>query len=625
MSQKLGVLNFPTLDAYTVRGQDLELFQTYMKEAAKQGISTARSAGILIGGEIVHTAGLSFKVNKSVFQFENGDIALVDELRFTLEDADLVHPRIDRIEIKFKTIDGTVVKNNRNEDRTLDKTHEAEVIVVKGTPAAVPVVPVRTVGNISIAAIPLAAEQVELTTEEVDQTVDSYFDQSAFYIGSSDAKFRYHKDNLKFEVSTDGGATWDELVSRAAAESLSNKTLLDPKMDLATLDEIPTPANPPAGKYKIYFKNNGIMYMLKPNGEEIAIGSNVNSTDPFAFVKADNTTPCLFKVDALNISLKAGTRVMVDGALKVFLVNTPVTMPTLVTGSDFAVYVCHDNAVVASNNFTAPAGYTTANSRKIGGFHYGAIGPTETVAGGGFATVGNGMKWTQTDVNNIRGINQFSIWDLKFRPACADPRGMVLVANRFWVDIYFCNTNPETNGTSKYGSDVASGTVLPKIPTMFGGNGTSAYTAMDWYNANEIAKAFGKRLIRYEEFAVAAFGVTENQSLGGGTTTIPSTTRLAGYTSKWGLEQATGHHYTWGADSNFRPDGASPGYNWRNLNGGRGQLYIHNDLGLVYAIFGGHRDTAAISGSRASTWSNSPWYSHWSIGLRAACDHLELA
>lgn len=623
MSQKLGALNFPTLDAYTIRGQDLELFQTYMKEASRQSIATIRSSGVLIGGDIVHVAGLSFKVNKSLFLFANGEVALIDELPFTLEDADITHPRIDRIEIKFKSIDGTVVKNNRNEDRTLDRTHQAEVVILKGVPAAVPVVPVKTVGNISIAAIQIDAEQVELTTEEVDQTMDTYFDQSSFVIGASEAKIRYHRDHLRFEISTDGGLTWDEVVSRNAIESLSNKTLVAPKLDIATFDEVATPANPPAGKYKAYFKNNGIMYMLKPTGEEIAIGSNVNSTDPFAFVKADYNTPCLVKTGALTISLKAGTRVMVDGALKTFLADTPVTMPTLVTGSDFAVYVCHDNAVVASNNFTAPDGYTTANSRKIGGFHYGAVSPTETVAGGAFATVGNGMKWTQTDVNNIRGINQFSIWDLKFRPACTDPRGMVLVAGRFWVDIYFCSTNPETNGTSKYGSDVASGTVLPKIPTMFGGNGTTAYTALNWWNANEIAKAFGKRLMKYEEFSVAAFGVTENQSLGGAATTIASTTRQAGYTSKWGLEQATGHHYTWGSDSSYRHDGTL-GDAWNDQNGGRGQLYLKNSLGLVYVLLGGYRDHAAYSGSRASSWNACPWGSSWYIGLRAACDHLQL-
>src|SRR5690606_38394775 len=144
-------------------------------------------------------------------------------------------------------------------------------------------------------------------------------------------------------------------------------------------------------------------------------------------------------------------------------VETPVVLPVLTPGTDYAIYACADGSIRASDNWSAPPGYTTLNSRKIGGFHYGLVSPTETVATGGFATSGNGMIWTQSDVDRIKGINEFSIWDIKFRPKANDPRGMALVANQFWVDIYFTNTNHEVNGTSKAGTDVASGTVLPKI------------------------------------------------------------------------------------------------------------------------------------------------------------------
>ena len=57
------------------------------------------------------------------------------------------------------------------------------------------------------------------------------------------------------------------------------------------------------------------------------------------------------------------------------------------------------------------------------------------------------MIWTQADVDRIKGINEFSIWDVKFRPSCEDPRGMALVSGQFWADIYFTNTNHEVNGT----------------------------------------------------------------------------------------------------------------------------------------------------------------------------------
>lgn len=44
----------------------------------------------------------------------------------------------------------------------------------------------------------------------------------------------------------------------------------------------------------------------------------------------------------------------------------------------------------------------------------------------------------------------------------------------------------------------------------------------------------------------------------------------------------------------------------------------------VLKIFGGNRDNAANSGSRASNWNNVFWNSNWNIGLRAACDDRTL-
>ena len=335
-------------------------------------------------------------------------------------------------------------------------------------------------------------------------------------------------------------------------------------------------------------------------------------------LKRDPESPCLIKTAAQTLSIKAGTAIVVNNTFVDFLVDTAVVMPTLTGGTDYAVYICADGTVRASSNFSAPAGYTTTNSKKIGGFHYGLVGPTETVAGGSFATAGNGMIWAQGDVDKIKGINQFSIWDLKFRPKCADPRGMALVADGFWVDIYFCGTNHHTDGTSKYNSDVASGTVVPKVPAMFGGNGTSTYSNMTWWVANEIVKAYGKRLIRHEEFVAAAFGVTEAQSLGGASSTITNTGRQAGYTSKFGLEQASGHHWTWGADS-----AGNTGSAWQNQTGGRGQIY-GTASSPNYVILGGTRVDTSNSGSRCSLWRDYPWNSVWYLGVRAACDHLKL-
>ncbi len=88
------------------------------------------------------------------------------------------------------------------------------------------------------------------------------------------------------------------------------------------------------------------------------------------FSKTDCTSVVFTKTAAGTISVKAGTIVDVWGTTVTFAAATAVTMPTLVTGTDYAVYACTDGTARADASFTAPTGYTTANSCKIGGFHY---------------------------------------------------------------------------------------------------------------------------------------------------------------------------------------------------------------------------------------------------------------
>lgn len=353
--------------------------------------------------------------------------------------------------------------------------------------------------------------------------------------------------------------------------------------------------------------------------------------DPMAFYKADSQTPAFIKTGANTISVKAATYIMVAGTMVAFAAQTAITMPTLTAGTDYAIYACADGTIRADSNQSAPSGYTTGNSRKIGGFHYGLTAAGTTVAGGSFATTGNGMIWTQGAVDDIAGINKYSLWDLKFRPVAADPRGMALVGGKTWVDIYLCSTDTAANGTSKAGSNIASGTVLPKIPAAFGGNGATTYPSLNWWVANELARANQKRLMWEHEFVEAAYGVTENQSIDATASTYPTTQRNAGYTSKYGIEQASGHHWTWGQDSNFYSEAASPAGSWKQVDGNtgaagseRGQVYTFGTYGLVRALFGGARTNGASSGSRASIWNSYPWNSNWSFGLRAACDHMTL-
>lgn len=344
--------------------------------------------------------------------------------------------------------------------------------------------------------------------------------------------------------------------------------------------------------------------------------------DQSLFYKLDALTPAFLKTAAGTISVKAGTVAMAFGTKLKWAVDTAVTMPALTGGVDYAIYACTDGTIRADSSFTAPSGYTVNNSRMIGGFHYGLVAAGTTVAGGSFATAGTGMIWTQGDVDNIAGINKFSLWDLKFRSASRDSllRGQKGFAydqyKGFWLAIYEASTDTDANGLSKYNTNIASGTVVPKIPAAYGGNGVATYAAPTSWDFNEIAAAYGGRFVTHDEFCSAAFGVTENQSIGGAASTYPTTLRNAGYTSRIGIEQASGHHWTWGADL---VGSSSTAY---IANGGRGQS--HADT-IRRVILGGDRDSAANSGSRTAYFVNPLGNVVWNVGLRAACDHLQSA
>lgn len=337
--------------------------------------------------------------------------------------------------------------------------------------------------------------------------------------------------------------------------------------------------------------------------------------------KQDKNSPVIIKTAAEALSVKKGTRITLNGRTFTMHNNEALSIAggLKTAGQDVAIYFVGDAGFIVSDNFSAPAGLTLDEVVQVGGAHYGGVPAAETVASGNFATTGNGHKWVQGDVDKIRAFNEHSIWDMKLRPACADPRGFArLPGGSAWAGIYFLNSNPQVNGVSKYGSDIASGTVLPKIPTVFGGNGSATYAGGTWFNFQECLAAFGCRLPTYQEFMVAAYGVTENISEGGSSATPPLTKREKQFTSLIGLEQATGHIYTWGDDIIGAASTA-----WDDLNGGRGQ--IHKDSASpIGSIFGGRRTYGSGSGSRCSSWSVVLWGAVWSIGARAFVDSLKL-
>jgi hypothetical protein len=312
------------------------------------------------------------------------------------------------------------------------------------------------------------------------------------------------------------------------------------------------------------------------------------------FEKADPRSVAFTKTGAGTASIKAGTIVEVNGAVHQFAVDTAITMPALTAGTDYAIWIHPDGAISATASFTSAP---VANARRIGGFHYAPGGNAAAQAGG----------------DAVPAINEFSMWDLKWRPSCPDPRGMTLVAGAFWCDIYHLGVDHLINGTSKFNVTMADGSSPPRRPLMFGGNGTATYSTLTWWEAAEVMVSHGKELLSYADFAAAAYGTTENASAG---TDPVSTILRQAYTSKWGVMLATGNVWVWGNEFGGGAQGAA----WANNNGGRGQVYQQENALLL----GGSWGVAAFSGSRASSWGDAPSISESRFGARGRCEHLTL-
>ncbi|MCE7028181.1 DUF2793 domain-containing protein [Jiella avicenniae] len=323
------------------------------------------------------------------------------------------------------------------------------------------------------------------------------------------------------------------------------------------------------------------------------------------FHKADAGSVAFARTGSGTLELKAGSYVEVAGFVHGFAAPTSVQMPALAAGTDYAVYVCSDGTVRADAGLVAPAGFTAADSRKIGGFHYAAGGNAPGYNAGGDTTP---------------QINPYSLWDLKWRPACADPRGMALVAGRFWCDVYLTGVDAGLYGSSRSGVAVATGAAPPKIPVAFGGDGTATYGSFTWYEAVELLASVGKGLLDYDDYVVAAFGTTEAATRGNnpfttglGTTNAGSTNSDQKFTSIWGIIQSSGCYYTWG-----KGFGGSYTTGWSENSEGRGQMVSQPSALLLGANYA----DGARGGSRTAAWNNPPWTSVGFFASRGRCEHL---
>lgn len=307
-----------------------------------------------------------------------------------------------------------------------------------------------------------------------------------------------------------------------------------------------------------------------------------------------------YKTAATTISVAAGA--VLNG--KYYATATAVTMPSHSNNTDYAIWQHPSTgALVGDTSFTtAPAGATGGSI--VGGYHY--------IPSGRPTAENNGSPTGSAE------ILEFSIWDLTYRPSCPDPRGMACINDAFWIDLYLAGATSYAGSTfsavpsSKIGLTIADGSSAPLVPAQYGGNGSTTYGSFTWYEASEMAASFGKRLPFYAEFAAAAFGAPEAGSRG----TDPGTVTWE-RASKFGLAQATGVMWQWGADTSGNGSGGS----WSASTEGRGSVYS-TDARAV--LLGGYWDLGAGSGSRDAGWFVTPWDSSLSFGARFAAGHLVL-
>ena len=315
------------------------------------------------------------------------------------------------------------------------------------------------------------------------------------------------------------------------------------------------------------------------------------------FSKADPFSVVFSKTAVGAASIKAGTFMFIGSALVSFANATAITMPTLTAGTDYAIWVNTAGTIQATTNFSSPPdGITTW--RKIGGFHYAPGGHSGAQGGG----------------NSTPQINEYSFWDLTWRPVAADPRGMACIGGRFWRDIYLLNTNPDVNGTSKYNQVIADGASPPKIPALVGGNGTTDYGSLTWFEAARIAGCYGKRLLTLDEQIISSYGTTEASAIG---TDQNNTVWNAAYVSKFGINQVSGVMWYWLQNRG----GAYNTGGWSADTEGFGSSYNAPNA----ARGGGNWANGSNCGSSCSDWFNAASGSYSDIGASLGCDHLNLA
>lgn len=353
--------------------------------------------------------------------------------------------------------------------------------------------------------------------------------------------------------------------------------------------------------------------LLSTNGSGVTSWADAGAAVYYSSRPPLHRGPLFSKTAAATLSIAAGS--VLNGHY--YSAATAVTMATHSNNTDFAIWQNPTTgALVSASSFTsAPSG--ASGGSIVAGYHY--------IPSGRPTALDNGSPTSTAE------ILEYSIWDLTWRPACPDPRGMTCIEGRFWCDIYFCGSTSYAGSdftavpSSKIGLTIARDQNL-LIPAFYGGNGSNYYGFSSntqpgcWWDYGEVANSFGKRLISMNEFSAAAFGAPENGS--GSSTSTVAWSRA----SKWGLAQATGIQHCWTSQSYILDlaGGSSFGGIGSGSTRDRGTLLTVNTGEEFRAVvMGGKSGQGGNSGSRASYFNYScRENSNGDMSARFVAEHL---
>ena len=287
------------------------------------------------------------------------------------------------------------------------------------------------------------------------------------------------------------------------------------------------------------------------------------------------------------------------------IANSDGTITALELGDDICIYAAQSSTgtaeLIASKNTTFPSGYTADNTRKIGGFHVGRVRP--------FAE-----RYNASYVPTV-GIVPNSVWDLHHRPVC-DPSGFAEMPDGRWVSIYQLSEGSGTGAGAVLVSRYDATPIKDDI-----------YARKDFPNllANSGMYAPDAQFFRVYAQGAPQGSDTNNDTAWSATSNSGPTTTgaVAKAVSQFNIVDAVGN--LWDYLSNEYNYGGSFAWDRSVVDTGidashpRGEVYHDN---WRSAFGGGYFDGGGRDGAECVRWSNYPWNSSGSVGVRGVSGPL---